>query len=191
VSQRPPVDRGRIEAFLEALGRETDVPGRVDLVGGSTLVFAGLRAQTLDVDIAYEVSPADHGRFITAVRRLKDRMGINVEEASPADFIPLPAGYRDRAPFVGRFGRLDVFLFDPYSTALSKIERGREEDFADVLSMLTVGWLDWDRLDAAFREILPRMATESLKSEPEDFARRFEAFAAKWRDLRGPVPPTT
>lgn len=183
MSQRPAVDAQRIELFLDALGREADVAGQVYLVGGSTLVYAGLRAQTIDIDLTYDLAAADHTKFVTAVRRLKDRLQVNVEEVSPADFIPLPRGSRDRARYVGRYGRLEVYHFDPYSTALSKIERGREEDFHDVVALLDSGWLEWDRLAELFNEVLPRMATESLKGDPASFQRQFDVLEdmLRWR----------
>ena len=48
-----------------------------------------------------------------------------------------------RAKFIDRFGSLDVYHFDVYSVALSKIERGRDADFADVLALLEAGWLNF------------------------------------------------
>jgi hypothetical protein len=180
VSQWPPVDRQRIEDFLEALGREVEVPRQVFLVGGTTLVYAGLRAQTIDIDLTFDVAPAHTSEFVRAVRRLKDQLQVNVGEVSPADFIPLPSGSRDRARYVGRYGRLDVYHFDPYSTALSKIERGREEDLHDVAALLDAGWLSWDRLNELLEDVLPRMATESLKGNPDQLRRNFEAL----HDLR-------
>ena len=52
---REPVDRQRIEHFLTELGRRFRHPGKVFLVGGTTMVHEGFRAQTLDIDIAFEV----------------------------------------------------------------------------------------------------------------------------------------
>lgn len=85
MSMRPPVDRQRIIRFLQQLGQQFRKPGRVYLVGGTTLVFEGFRTQTLDIDLAFEVGDRDHGEFIRAVRSLKDELAINVEEASPGD----------------------------------------------------------------------------------------------------------
>jgi hypothetical protein len=107
---RPPVDRQRIIHFLEQLGQRFRQPGRVYLVGGATLVFEGFRTQTLDVDLSFEVADRDHGEFIRTVRGLKDELAINVEEASPGDFIPLPEGYQDRAKFIGRFGAVSTSI---------------------------------------------------------------------------------
>ena len=176
MSQRPPVDPQRIEEFLRRLGERFRRPGRIYLVGGTTMVFEGFRQQTLDIDIAFEVAAEDHSAFIRAVRDLKQELWINVEEASPSDFIPLPEGYRERAPFVGRYGQLDVFHFDLYSMALSKIGRGTEPDFSDVLALLHSGRIDWETLAACFAEILPHVGTASLRQDPEEFQRKFDAL---------------
>jgi hypothetical protein len=175
MSLRQPVDRSAIEQFLRQLGSEVRRPGRVYLVGGTTMVYEGYRARTLDIDLIVEAD--DPGPLIAAIRRLKDALGVNVEFASPGDFIPLPGGWRERSIWVGRFGDLDVFHFDLYSVALSKIERGTERDFADVLVLLQDGRLEWDRLDAAFGEVLPRIATEGLGSmDPQVFAAHYQAL---------------
>jgi hypothetical protein len=121
---------------LRALSERFRHPCRLYLVGGTTMVFEGLRDQSIDIDIAFEVDSSYHGEFVQAIRKLKDELYVNVEESSPSDFIPLPRGANERAIFVGRFGQLDVFHFDYYSIALSKIARGTQEDFSDVLSLL-------------------------------------------------------
>ncbi|MGH2517849.1 MAG: hypothetical protein ACRDHP_19555 [Ktedonobacterales bacterium] len=54
MSMRPEVDHSRIEQFLSRLGKLTNVPVRVLLVGGCAVVHAGLRTRTLDIDLALE-----------------------------------------------------------------------------------------------------------------------------------------
>ncbi|GIV84823.1 MAG: hypothetical protein KatS3mg052_1830 [Candidatus Roseilinea sp.] len=177
-NMRPPIDRLRVHYFLVKLGIEFRHPARVYLVGGTTLVYEGLRDQSLDIDIHYEVDDEHEAEFAQVVRRLKEELQINVEQASPGDFIPLPAGWKERAKHVGRFGQVDVFHFDLYSTALSKIERGREGDFQDVLALLQSGQIEMDMLRQAFNNIMPRVERESLKRNPERFRRNFAALEA-------------
>jgi len=143
------------------------------------MVFEGFRAESLDIDLTFDVAPADQAALIQAIRELKDELRLNVEEASPGDFIPLPAGYQERAVFVGRYGQLDVFHFDFYSTALSKIERGTEEDLNDVLALLRAGRIDWVTLEKCFEDIRPRLAS-SLKQDPVEFERKFQAVRQLW-----------
>ena len=142
--------------------------------------YEGLRQQTLDITISFEVDDHDHSAFVEAVRDLKERLSLNIEEASPADFIPLPSGYRERSPFIGRYGQLEVFDFDLYSTALSKIERGTESDFDDVLSLLRSGRIEFAVMTAYFEEIMVRYAVESLRQDPVEYRRKFEVLTEKW-----------
>ena len=182
---RERVDRQRIELFLQRLGQYFPKPGRVYLVDGTTLVYEGLRAQTLDVDITFDVADEDHSRFVAVVRDLKERLLINIEEASPADFIPLPSGFRERSEYIGRYGQLEVFHFDLYSTALSKIERGTEDDFIDVLALLESGRLEMGQLAAHFTEVLARFATDSLRQDPEEFESKFAVVTHLWNEENG------
>lgn len=182
MSLRRPVDQQRIEYFLQQLGKQFTKPGRVYLVGGTSMVYEGLRGQTLDIDLTFEIANEDHSLFIEVVRDLKEKLSLNVEEVSPADFIPLPSGYKERSQFINRYGQLDIFHFDLYSAALSKIERGTEEDFADVLSLLQTGRLEIEKLNQYFNEILPRFAITSLKQDPVEFKQKFKSLTEMWRN---------
>ncbi len=163
---REPLTPERIRAFLEALGREFRHPARLFLSGGEGLVWRGLRGSTRDLDVTYEVDPQWHGAWISALRELILRTSTSVEEAGPADFIPLPPGAAGRAEFVGRFGTVDVFLFDPYSVALSKLERGHAQDLDDVRALLAKGVLDPAELRRLFEAIVPAYEKAGLRSDP-------------------------
>ena len=181
MSTRPPVDRQRIEQFLQRLGERFRKPARVFLVGGTTMVFEGFRAQSLDIDLTFEVEPSDYGALIQTIRDLKDHLGFNVEEISPGDFIPLAAGYRERAVFIARYGQIDAYHFDLYATALSKIARGTEEDFNDVLALLRARRVDLALLEKYFQEIRPRISTEGLNQDVSQFERNLQALQRLWK----------
>ncbi len=184
MSQRPPVSRERIEQFLRRLGERFHHPARIYLVGGTTLVYEGFRQQSLDVDIALSVSDDHHSELLRSIRDLTHELSINVEEASPADFIPLPQGHADRAIFVGRYGQIDVFHYDLYSLALSKIERGSDLDRADVLALLRGGRVEWNLLQQYFDEIMTRYGQHSLRQDPARFRRNFESIKGAWAGLQ-------
>lgn len=148
------------------------------------MVYEGLRQQTLDIDLAIEVDNQYHSEFVAIVRELKNTLSLNIEEASPGDFIPLPANYKERCLFINRYGQLDVFHFDLYSVALSKIERGTGEDFTDVVALLENGYLTMAELTQYFYEILPQFATDSLKQDPDEFQRKFATFTEMWQNVR-------
>ena len=68
--------------------------------------------------------------------RLKEKLSLNVELAAPSDFIPLPRGWEDRSPLIRQEGGLSFHHFDPVAQALSKAERGHEQDLRDVQEMI-------------------------------------------------------
>ena len=140
---RPPVDAERVRELARALGRTTGPPVRLYLTGGATAVIEGWRASTVDVDLRFE--PEDDA-LLRQLPDLKERLSINIELASPPDFVPELPGWRDRSPFLFREGRVSVHHFDPYSQALSKIERGFAQDLDDVRELIDRGLVEPARL---------------------------------------------
>jgi hypothetical protein len=132
-------DAERIRRFMRALGAEAVEDGAVYFTGGATAVLLGWRASTLDVDI---LLVPDQESVLRAVPRLKNDLQVNVELASPRDFIPVPDGWEDRSIFAAREGRLSFYHFDPYAQALAKIERGHAQDLADVHALVERGLVD-------------------------------------------------
>ena len=176
MSMRPNVDRGAIESFLQQLGRTFSKQGRVYLVGGAALVHMGVRPGfTEDIDI--EIHATDEYEMSEAIRRLKDSMKVNVEFASPSDFIPIPTQWEMNAKYVGRYGSIDVFYFDFYSIALSKIERGNTRDVLDVKLLIQQDIIELQELDNAYNEVLPRVGKRPYnRLDPQKFAERYAAI---------------
>lgn len=88
---------------------------------------------------------------------------MNIEEASPADFIPLPAGAQDRRIWIGKFG--------------------------DVEGLLDSGRIEFDRLRRYYEEVLPRCGRESLRQDPDRHRRHFEALEARRKGPQGGIEP--
>jgi len=82
-------------------------------------------------------------------------------------------GWRERSPFAFAAGAITVRHFDPYSQALSKIERGFEHDLEDVASMIATGLVGADRGLALFAEIEP-MPFRYPAIDPARFRARVE-----------------
>jgi len=98
---RQRVGRQEIEHFLIQVGRARR-PGRLYLTGGAALVHRGIRpGQTLDIDIQIAIDPAN---LTTEIAQLKQKLNMNIEFASPGDFIPLPAQWEARSEFIKRYG---------------------------------------------------------------------------------------
>lgn len=130
---RPRADAERVRSLARELGRSARTPARMYLTGGATAVLEGWRSTTVDVDVRFE---PDADELLRQIPELKERLQVNVELASPPDFIPELPGWRERSPFVVREGNLDVHHFDPYSQALSKLERAFDQDLEDVREMI-------------------------------------------------------
>lgn len=156
---------------MRALGRTASDEGTCYLTGGATAVLIGWRATTVDVDVAFD---PEHDDVLRALPRLKDDLRINVELASPGDFIPLPAGWVDRSPFVAREGRLTFRHFDPYAQALAKLERGHRHDLEDVRALSDRSLVEPSRLRAHFDEIEPALYRFPA-IDPATFRRAVEA----------------
>ncbi len=151
---RQPVDATRLRAFMKALAREARGPLQVYLVGGSTAVLEGWREATIDIDLAFGESD---DAVLRALPGLKERFDVNVELASPADFIPMKPGWQDRSPFVAQEGVVTFRHFDFYAQALAKIERGHETDRNDVKAMLARGLVTGPGLLEYFEAIEPAL----------------------------------
>lgn len=168
-------DAERIAAFMRALGRSADADGASYLTGGATAVLIGWRASTIDVDI--RLVPETE-QLLRGLQQIKDELRINVELASPIDFIPVPPGWEDRSVFVTREGRLSFYHFDLYAQALAKLERAHAQDLGDVAAMVERKLIEPARalayLDDVEREIYRYPAID-----PRAFRRRVEdAFGA-------------
>lgn len=169
-------DAERIRAFMRALGRAATAEGDCYLTGGATAVLLGWRRATIDVDVLLvpETEP-----LLRAIQRLKEELRINVELASPKDFIPVPPGWEARSLLVAREGRLRFYHFDPYAQALAKLERSHALDLGDVQAMLERGLIEPDRALSYFRAIEPELYRFPA-IDPRAFRQRVEeAFGCR------------
>lgn len=170
----------RIGQLMRALGREAGEGGAVHLTGGATAVLLGWRPTTLDVDLALV---PERDELLRAIARLKDELRVNVELASPADFIPVPSGWEERGLFIAREGPLTFYHFDLYAQALAKLERAHAQDIADVAAMVKRELVEPARALTYFERIEPNLYRFPA-IDPPSFRRKVEdAFGAHLRRL--------
>ena len=169
---REVADRARIEAFLIALAREATGAVDVFLVGGTSAVLVGWRPTTIDIDL---VMRPESDAMMRAIPALKERLRINVELASPDQFIPVAPGWETRSPIISRIGQVTVRHYDFCAQALAKIERGHGRDLADVHAMLAHGLIG----AAQIRDEYARMEPELYRFpaiDPPSFRRAVDAI---------------
>src|SRR5216117_2050397 len=113
-----------LHQFMQELAAAARSPGKVYFTGGATALLLGFREQTIDIDLKLDPEPA--GAF-EAIAALKNRLDLNVELASPEDFIPATADWRECSRLIASIGRLEFFHYDFALQALSKLERGHAQ----------------------------------------------------------------
>jgi hypothetical protein len=166
------VDREKLDEFMLQLGRRATTPGTIYITGGSTALLLGIRDQTIDIDI--KLDPEPEGVF-EAISELKVSLGVNVELASPDQFIPPLPGWRERSQHIVIAGKIDFRHYDFYAQALAKIERGYEQDLADARSLIALGLID----KAELRQLSERIRPNLLRYpaiDPTAFERKIRAF---------------
>ena len=172
---RRPVDAERIRRFMRELGGEADRDIRLYFTGGASAVLFGWRTSTIDVDVKVE---PETDRLFRALPRIKEKLEINIELASPDQFIPALSGWQERSPFIAREGRLSFFHYDFYSQALSKIQRGHSQDRTDVRQMIERELIDRQQLRHRFEEIEPQLYCFPA-IDPEAFRQALEEALAE------------
>ena len=151
---RKTLDRSLLEDALWELGHLAKGPGSVYLTGGACALMFGWRASTVDVNL--RLDPEPQGVF-EGTRTLKQRMHINIELASPSDFIPELPHWRTRSVFIATFSHVSFYHYDLYAQALAKLERGHDRDLYDVRMMQRDDLIQIEQLVDLFEQIAPRL----------------------------------
>ncbi|NET47789.1 MAG: hypothetical protein F6K09_03495 [Merismopedia sp. SIO2A8] len=169
---RSNIDPEKIEQLMEILGREARGSGSVYFTGGASALLIGWRTSTIDIDIRLDPEPPG---IFQAISKLKQELNINIELASPQDFLPPLPGWRDRSVFIGKRGQVSFYHYDFTAQALSKLSRGYNRDLDDVREMYTQGLFSAEGLRDCFEAIAPELIRfPSLN--PEILKNRVNAF---------------
>jgi hypothetical protein len=169
---RQKVNAEALKKFMEAIGRSGRTNARIYLVGGATAVLLGWRDTTIDIDL--KLVP-EVNEVLKILPQLKEQLHINIELASPDDFIPALPGWEERSGFIGREGTVDFFHYDFYSQALAKIERGHTTDLLDTHEMIERGLIEPSRLLELFSRIedqlykYPAIDAQTFRRSVEQF----------------------
>ncbi len=173
-----PVDPIRLDRLLAELGQRARGHGRIYLTGGATALLYGWRQSTVDVDLKLDPEPE---AIFEAIAQLKEELEINIELASPDQFIPPVPGWRERSVHIARHGPVEFFHFDFVSQCLSKLARGHDRDSDDVRAMLDLRLVTTDDLTSGLGQIkadllrYPGVDGTAFEDRVQDFV---EAYGA-------------
>jgi hypothetical protein len=113
-------------------------------------VLLGWRTSTIDVDLKIIPETDD---ILRSLPLLKEQLHVNIELASPDDFIPEVPGWQERSQFIRQEGKLSFYHYDFYAQALAKIERRHDIDRQDVAQLIKSGLVERNRLGELFARI--------------------------------------
>ena len=153
--------------FLTRLGERFPHPAAIYIFGGSAILWLGGQRHTADID--YTATPADVA-LREAISQTAAELDLDLEESSPAEFMPLPAGAETRHELIGLFGQIRAYLFDPYSMAVMKIDRAFDTDMEDVAFLLAAGRINLSALERFVEDVATRY------DEPIKLRRNFAEF---------------
>lgn len=146
------LDNSQLHSILQTLGERVPPFSRLSLAGGSALVLLGSPRLTLDIDfVDDDVSPSELGNTIMKVGK---ELKIPIDAVPIHRFIPLPAGSDERHIRIGQFGNLEVFVTDPYSISLSKLDRGFDTDLDDIVFLIRNGYVVMSELSRMAQAVL-------------------------------------
>jgi len=152
----------RIRKFLIALGERYPHSAQLYLLGGSALCLLGSSRPTIDIDYVGDDLKKDPLQKTMEV--IAREMDLAVEAVPIDKFIPASVNRRKNNIPVGKFGKIEVYIFDPYSIALSKIDRGFDTDLDDVVFLVKRGLVNMEELDLLARAVLRQSREYDLDS---------------------------
>ena len=86
---------------------------------------------------------------------IASEMGFDAEAVPIQEFTPLAFGDENRAIPIGKFGKIEVSIIDPYVIAFSKLDRGFDTDLEDVVFLTKRGLISLPQLGQVVRAALP------------------------------------
>jgi len=174
---RSNVDCQKIEQLMEALGKEARGSGCIYFTGGASALLIGWRSSTVDIDIRLDPEPSG---IFQAIAKLKQELNINIELASPQDFLPPLPGWRDRSVFIGKRGQVLFYHYDFTAQSLAKLSRGFDRDIKDVEAMYERKLFSLRDLQKCFEAIAPELIRfpsinpDVLRNRVKNFIERCE-----------------
>jgi hypothetical protein len=157
------MDYTELQSILTIIGARVPPISHLTLIGGSALILLGSLRPTLDIDfIGDDVHPSEfHRQVIQIAKELK----IHVEPVPIERFIPIPKGSEQRVIPISQFGNLNVSVADPYSIALSKVDRGLATDIDDLVFLIQHRHIELKELERIIKQSVSKAHKFDLHPE--------------------------
>jgi len=157
------MDNAEIRSILNRIGARVPPNSQLTLVGGSALALLGSPRPTIDIDfIGDDIHPEP---LHQTIQQIALELEIYAEPVPLNKFVPLPAGSEERIIHISQFGNLQIYVADPYSIALSKLDRGADTDYDDLLFLVQNNHVVMDEFERMVREALPFVSQFDLNRD--------------------------
>jgi hypothetical protein len=139
------ISKQNIQEFLERLGNRYPHKTTLNLLGGSAMILLGSTRDTLDIDYVGDDIQKDD--FQILLEETANELELETEPVPIDRFIPLPEGNEKRKILIGEYGNISVYIIDPYSIALSKLDRGFDADIEDITFLIEHNQINIEQLE--------------------------------------------
>lgn len=148
------ISSSQINRLLTEIGRRYANSATLTLLGGSALCLLGSNRPTFDID--YVGDDLRKNELQQTIECVAQELCVPVEAVPIEQFVPIPAGADARRLLIGRFGKIDVYVLDPYTIALSKLDRGFDSDLDDILFLIRRNHITFPQLELIVVDALKR-----------------------------------
>lgn len=168
----------QIITLVTEIGQRYKQPATLLLLGGSALRLLGSSRPTLDID--YVGHDLHKEPLQLVLEQVAQEMGLEVEAVPIEEFVPLPREAQQRQLPIGLYGTLHVYILDPYTIALSKIDRGFDTDIEDIIFLFRQGLITLPQLEIVVSEAMV---------QAQEFGLNPRAMLAHLQDVRQQILP--
>jgi len=166
------MDNAEIQSILQIIGERVPPSSQLVLIGGSALTLLGSPRPTVDIDFVGD--DVHLNQLHQAIMQIATELRIHVEPVPLHRFIPLPQGSEERSIRIGQYGNLEIHVADPYSIALSKLDRGFETDLEDIVFLIQRNFITLDELEHITRGALSQARKFDLHPDILDHLRELK-----------------
>ncbi len=156
------ISSDQIHVFLTAVGSRYEKEATLTLLGGSALCLLGSARTTLDIDYVGDDIHKDELQRV--IEQVAQELRIVVDAVPIAQFVPMPRGADNRRLLIGQFGAIQVFVLDPYTIALSKLDRGFDTDIEDIVFLIRRNLITIEQLEQVALNALKRAGEFDMSS---------------------------
>lgn len=174
------IDIQEQEDMLIAIGRALPKKMSVYAIGGTAMMFMGIKNSTLDIDLVFD-KKGDREEFMVVLKKLGAKesdvtlvYGLKNNTPLMLEFnncrfdmfmnkvitSTLSDGMKERAKQTHEFGNLIIKIADPNDILIMKSVTSRDKDLDDIIAIVNKSKINWDTIVEESKEQV-RLGNES------------------------------